>query len=60
MAKKKSTAVEFEIQGKYGSAWECVTTEETKAEALKRLKEYNENEPMYAHRLVRKKLKQVI
>jgi len=60
MVKKKSTAVEFEIQGRYGSAWEVVTTEETKAEALKRLKEYNENERMYPHRIVRKKLKEVM
>lgn len=54
------TKNEYEIQGKYGSAWEIVTTEETKPEARKRLKEYNENEPMYAHRIIRKKLKEVV
>jgi hypothetical protein len=60
MVKKTPCKFEFEVQGKYGFGWECVTSEETKAEALKRLKEYNENEPIYPHRVVRKKLKEVM
>lgn len=42
---------EYEIQGNYGYGYECVTTEETKKEALARLKEYRENEPTYTFRI---------
>lgn len=44
---------EFEVQGNYGQGWECVTTEETLQEARKRLKEYDENETGYSHRIKR-------
>ena len=45
--------IEYDIQGNYGFGWETVTCEETLAEAKKRLAEYNENEPKYAHRIKR-------
>lgn len=43
---------EYELQGLYGSSWECVMTEDTRAEGLKRLYEYRENEPRTSFRLV--------
>lgn len=38
---------EYEIQGNYGygNGFECVTTEETRTDAMLRLQEYRENEP---------------
>jgi len=54
----------WSIQGRYGRSWEEVTAEEWKhgvdsgrKEALKRLREYRENEPGTAFRLVLKKEK---
>lgn len=43
--------VEWEIQGNYGQGWEMVTTEDNQADARQRLREYNENEPQYPHRI---------
>lgn len=45
------TAYEYEIQGNYGQGWECVTTEETRSDAMAQLACYRENEPEYAHRI---------
>ena len=50
-------AYEYEVQGNYGQGWEMVTTEDTPIEAKQRLKEYNENEPQYPHKIVMKKVK---
>lgn len=41
----------FIIQGKYGFGWEDLCEEEDRKEARQRLKEYNENEPQYPHRI---------
>lgn len=46
---------EYEIQGNYGYGYETVTTEETRKEAFLRLKEYRENEPGVAFKLVKVK-----
>lgn len=35
---------EWEVQGLYGGAWECVTTESSKADATARMIEYRVNE----------------
>jgi hypothetical protein len=45
------------VQGYYGRlyGWEDVTAEETRKEALVRLREYRENEPQYRHRLKRQR-----
>ncbi len=43
--------MEYEIQGYYGKKWEVETTEETRAEALKRLQEYRENVPQFKYRI---------
>lgn len=48
---------EYEIQGNYGLGWEILTTENTRIEALKRLKEYDLNELGYKHRIKSKRIK---
>ena len=45
--------VEWEVQGSYGSGWERVTTECSRAEALMRLEEYRREEESIPHRVVR-------
>jgi hypothetical protein len=50
-------AFEYEIQGNYGQGWEMVTTEDDPLEARQRLKEYNENEPQYPHRIAKKRVR---
>ena len=42
---------EYEVQGLYNGEWECLTTEETRKEALERLKEYRENQPGTCYRI---------
>ena len=54
--KKPKTKIEFNIQGNYGGKWEDVTAEDDYKEARERLKEYNENEKMYPHRLIRRRI----
>lgn len=55
---KRKTTDEYEVQGYYVNqyGWECVVKEETREEARKRLREYNENEP-YPHRIIKKRVK---
>lgn len=46
--------IEFEIQGNYGSlGWECVATADTMKEARQTLRDYNDNEKQYPHRIKR-------
>lgn len=44
---------EYQVLGYYSSAtgWEVLTAEETRSEAKDRLREYDEHEPMYPHRI---------
>lgn len=51
------TKIEFAVQGHYGSRWEDVTSEDKRSEARARLKEYNENERQYPHRLITRRIK---
>ena len=44
------------IQGNYGQGWEDVTAEEDQTEARARRREYNENEPQFAHRTIRRRV----
>ena len=46
----------YSVQGYYGPehGWEDVCEEETHAEAQDRLREYDENEPQYRHRIQRR------
>jgi len=57
MAYTRKTKDEYIIQGDYGQGWEDVTAEDTRTEAKTRLKEYRENEPMYPHRMIVKRVK---
>lgn len=47
----------FVIQGNYGQGWEDLTEETLYSEAHDRLREYNENEKGYSHRLIRRREK---
>ena len=55
----RKTRDEFEVQGRYGEryGYEAVYTATTRAEAREQLKCYRENEPQYAHRIVKKRVK---
>jgi len=48
------TQLYYVVQGQYGYGWEDVTAEESLKEGNARLKEYQENEPMTAHRIIRR------
>jgi len=47
--------VTYEVQGNYGygDGWECVTAEDTRPDAVDRLREYRENEPGVPFRIRR-------
>jgi len=50
--RQRKTVDVWNVYGNYGAGWECVTAEASRREALRRLREYRENEPQYAHKLV--------
>ena len=43
----------YTVQGLYFGNWEDETSENTRKEAIERLKEYRANMPEYAHRLIK-------
>lgn len=47
----------FIVEGFYCGNWEEETGETTRKEGIARLKEYRENMPEYAHRLIKKREK---
>lgn len=47
----RKTKDEYHVQGNCGCGWETVTIDETMAEAKAMLRDYNENETMYPHRV---------
>jgi hypothetical protein len=53
MTYKRKTEDEYQIHGYYSGQWEEVTAEETRTEAKARLREYRENEPSTAFKLVK-------
>jgi hypothetical protein len=57
MAYKRLTTDEYTIQGNYGNGWEDLTSEATRTEAKNRLREYNENERQYAHRMIKRRVR---
>jgi hypothetical protein len=57
MAYKRKTRDEYQIHVNYGQGFEEVTAEGTRKEAKERLKDYRENEPMYASKIVVKRIK---
>jgi len=45
------------VQGYYGyCGWEHVCTSDKRSEAIANLREYRENEPEYAHRIIRRRV----
>jgi hypothetical protein len=55
MGYQRKTIDLFIVQGLYFGQWEEETAETTRAEGIARLKEYRENMPEYAHRLIKKR-----
>ena len=57
----RTTRDEWAVQGHYGPhGWEDVSTADTRREAVADLKAYRENEPQYAHRMVKRRVKIVL
>lgn len=46
---------EYNVQGYYGG-WEDVTAEDNRKEARQRLREYRENDPQHAYRLITRRV----
>ena len=57
MAYQRKTRDEWEVQGYYGYGWERVTTEESLSNAKEMRRCYDENEPQYLHRIVKKRVR---
>jgi hypothetical protein len=53
MTYQRKTTDVFTVQGLYFGAWEDETSENTRREAIERLKEHRENMPEYSHRLIK-------
>jgi hypothetical protein len=55
----RKTKDEYQIKGDYGygHGFEEVCSEDTKPEAIKRLKEYRQNEPGTPFKIVKKRIK---
>jgi hypothetical protein len=58
MSYVRKTVDEYQVLTFYSESyqWEISTTEESRIEALKRLKEYRDNMPQYAHKLVKRRV----
>lgn len=54
--KEPKTREVFVVQGNYGQGWEDVTQETSWVGGKNRLKEYNDNEGMYGHRLISRRV----
>ena len=57
MAYVRKTRTAYLIMGDYGSGFEEVTEEETRQDARRMLKDYNENEPQYPHLIAVRRVK---
>lgn len=47
----RKTYDEWHTQGNYGCGWETVTIDDNYADAKQMLRDYNDNEPRYPHRM---------
>ena len=56
-ARERTTIDVYVVQGKYGQGWEDVYESEDRKDARDRLKEYDENEEEYSHRLITRRVK---
>lgn len=59
MAYQRKTKDEYWLMANYGygHGWEEVLAEDTKAEAFKRKREYERNQPEYRYKVVKKRIK---
>ena len=57
MAYVRKTIDTWEIQGLFCGSWEMETTECSRADAKKMVKQYRENMPNVSHRIVKKREK---
>ena len=57
MTYKRKTVDLFIVQGFYFGTWEDETAETNRKEGIQRLKEYRDNMPEYAHRLIKRREK---
>jgi uncharacterized protein YjlB len=59
MTRRRTTRDEFTVQGNYGygHGYEDVSTEDTRAEARQRLKEYRKNERGIPFRIVKRRVR---
>ena len=55
MTYQRKTIDLFTVQGLYCGQWEDETSETSRREGIARLKEYRENMPQYAHRLIKQR-----
>jgi hypothetical protein len=55
MTYKRKTIDLFTVQGLYYGQWEDETAETSRREGIERLKEYRQNMPEYAHRLIKQR-----
>lgn len=58
MAYVRKTKDEYQVQGYYDEAygWERVTTEDTRADAIRTLTDYLDNEPNIRFRIVKRRV----
>lgn len=57
MPYQRKTRDEYQIHSNYGYGWEEVHCEKKLIKALISLREYRENQPQYAHKMVKKRVK---
>jgi hypothetical protein len=57
MARKRTTRDEWQLHVNYGQGWEHEISEDTFREARARQKEYRENCPQYATKIVSRRVK---
>jgi hypothetical protein len=55
MAYQRKTIDLFIVQGLYYGQWEDETAETSRREGIERLKEYRQNMPEYAHRMIKQR-----
>jgi hypothetical protein len=55
MTYQRKTIDLFIVQGLYYGQWEDETAETSRREGIERLKEYRQNMPEYAHRLIKQR-----
>ena len=53
----RKTEDQWHTQGNYGCGWETVTIDDNKQDAMQMLRDYNENEPQYPHRVIKKRVR---